>query len=96
MQVIDRGDAVAILAQNFPTIGGVGPRHVFPSGSASKHGYFLELDYAKGCQGANACFLASFSGQRGGKPQFKRKVSLTHGITGYFRPVTCGASCAPR
>ena len=49
----------------------------------------------KGCNGANACFLASFSGERGGKPQFKKTVSLVHGITGYFRPVTCGASCAP-
>jgi hypothetical protein len=69
--------------------------HVFPSGSATSHGYFLELDFAKGCQGANACFFASFSGERGGKFSFKRKVKLTHGIVGRWQPQQCGASCAP-
>jgi hypothetical protein len=73
----------------------VKPSKAFADGSATKKSYFLELDAARNCHGANACFLASFSGQRGGKPQFKRTVALTHGITGYFRPVTCGASCAP-
>ncbi|MEA2409677.1 MAG: hypothetical protein QOC77_238 [Thermoleophilaceae bacterium] len=73
----------------------VKPSRAYPGGSATKKSYFLELDAVKGCNGANACFLASFSGERGGKPSFKKKVSLTHGITGYFRPVTCGASCAP-
>ena len=24
-----------------------------------------------------------------------RKVELTHGLLGYFRPVSCGGSCAP-
>jgi hypothetical protein len=73
----------------------VKPSKTFADGSATKNSYFLELDAVKNCHGANACFLATFSGQRGGKPQFKTKVSLTHGITGYFRPITCGASCAP-
>lgn len=68
---------------------------VFPDGSATKKSYFLELGAAKGCNGATACFIASFSGDRGAKPAFKRTVSLTHGITGYFKPVTCGASCSP-
>jgi hypothetical protein len=73
----------------------VKPSKTFADSSATKKSYFLELDAAKSCHGANACFLASFSGTRGGKPAFKRTVSLTHGITGYFRPVSCGASCAP-
>jgi hypothetical protein len=73
----------------------VKPSKTFADGSATKKSYFLELDAVKNCHGANACFLATFSGQRGGKPQFKKTVSLTHGITGYFRPITCGASCAP-
>jgi hypothetical protein len=73
----------------------VKPSKTFADGSATKKSYFLELDAAKSCSGANACFLASFSGKRGGTPAFKKTVSLTHGITGYFKPVTCGASCSP-
>lgn len=73
----------------------VAPSKTFADGSATKKSYFLELDAAKGCNGANACFLASFSGTRGGTPAFKKTVSLARGITGYFKPVTCGASCSP-
>ena len=73
----------------------VKPSKTFASGSATKKSYSLELDAAKECNGSNACFLAFFSGTRGGKPAFKKTVSLTHGITGYFKPVTCGASCSP-
>ena len=71
------------------------PKKTFADGSSTKKSYFLELDAAKSCHGATACFLASFSGERGGTPAFKKTVSLTHGITGYFRGVSCGASCAP-
>jgi hypothetical protein len=73
----------------------VKPSKTFADGSSTKKSYFLELDAAKSCHGANACFLASFSGTRGGTPAFKRTVSLRGGITGYFKPVTCGASCSP-
>jgi hypothetical protein len=73
----------------------VNPKKTFADASSTHKSYFLELDAAKSCHGANVCFLASFSGERGGTPAFKRTVSLTHGITGYFRPVSCGASCAP-
>jgi hypothetical protein len=73
----------------------VSPSTTFADATSTKKSYFLELDAAKSCHGANACFLASFSGTRGGTPAFKRTVSLTHGITGYFKPVTCGGSCSP-
>jgi hypothetical protein len=73
----------------------VDPKKTFANGSSTKKSYFLELDASKTCNGANVCFLASFSGQRGGKPAFKKTVSLTHGITGYFKAITCGASCSP-
>jgi hypothetical protein len=75
--------------------GGLRPSHTFPAGAATEHGYVLELDAAKGCQGANVCFLASFAGERDGKFSFRRKVELTHGIVGRFHPIQCGASCAP-
>jgi hypothetical protein len=73
----------------------VKPSRTFADASSTKKSYFLELDAAKSCNGANACFLASFAAKRGGTPAFKRTVSLTHGITGYFKPVTCGGSCSP-
>jgi hypothetical protein len=73
----------------------VKPSRTYPAAAATGHGYVLELDAAKGCNGANACFLAQFSGERDGKFSFKRKVKLTHGIVGRFSPVHCGASCAP-
>ena len=48
----------------------------------------------RNCHSATACFVASFRGHRGGKPSNPRKVQLK-GRHGYFRPLRCGASCAP-
>jgi hypothetical protein len=70
-------------------------KRTYASGSASKGRYDLEIAAAKDCGGATACFIATFSGERGATPAFKRTVSLARGITGYFKPVTCGASCSP-
>jgi hypothetical protein len=73
----------------------VKPSRSYPASAATENSYTLELDAARGCNGANVCFLAQFSAQRDGKFSFKRKVKLTHGIVGRFYPVHCGASCAP-
>jgi hypothetical protein len=73
----------------------VRPSRSYPASFANEKGYTLELDAARGCNGANVCFLAQFSGTRGGEFSFKRKVKLTHGLVGRFYPVHCGASCAP-
>lgn len=67
---------------------------VFASGSATKRGYSLGLDAAPRC-GGNACFLSSFSAERGGRPAFKRTVRLANGVTGYYKPLSCGGSCSP-
>lgn len=68
---------------------------VFGSGTATKRSYSLGLDAAEDCGGANACFLASFTGERGGALSFTRKVTLARGITGRYKPLSCGASCSP-
>lgn len=68
---------------------------IFGSGSATKRSYALGLDATEDCGGANACFLASFTGERGGSYAFTRKVKLARGITGRYKPLSCGASCAP-
>jgi hypothetical protein len=84
-----------VLLPSSLTVDGYSPKRVVGSGSATRKGYDLELGVGKNCNGANACFVAAFFGTRGAKPSYKRTVSLTRGITGYFKPLTCGASCAP-
>ena len=56
--------------------------------------YHLSLGAARNCHEATACFVAAFFGRRGAGLDLKRKVSLARGISGRFRPVTCGASCS--
>ena len=70
-------------------------RRTYATAFATRRTYRLDLGAARGCNGATACFIASFAGTRGGKPAVRRTVQLTRGITGYFKPVTCGASCSP-
>ena len=64
-------------------------------GHGRRRGYTLSIAAMAGCGGATACFVADFSAQRGEDPHYTREVSLTGGRTGYFKPLTCGASCSP-
>lgn len=57
--------------------------------------YDLGLGAGRNCGGANACYLANFTGVRGGAPGHRKKVKLTGGRTGYWKGITCGASCSP-
>jgi hypothetical protein len=68
---------------------------LFAGGSGRKRSWELSLAGAPDCGGANACFVASFTAQRGGRPFGTRKVRLRGGRTGRFQPLSCGASCAP-
>jgi hypothetical protein len=92
-EVKEKSGLPVLLPQKMWT--GLRPSHLFPSGGASEGSYSLGIEAARHCGGANACFIVSFNATRGGKFSFKRKVDLTHGITGRFRPVSCGGSCAP-
>jgi hypothetical protein len=65
------------------------------SGKGRKRGYTLSIAAIRGCGGATACFIADFSAQRGEQPHYTRRVKLTGGRTGYFKRLTCGASCSP-
>jgi hypothetical protein len=69
-------------------------RNVFGNGSRSAGGYEFDVSATDDC-GANACFLAQFSGEEGGEPSFRREVDLAKGITGYYKPLSCGGSCSP-
>jgi hypothetical protein len=71
------------------------PGKLFVSGGTSDSGWHLEFDGAPDCGGATACFLASVTAETGGRPGFKRTVKLAGGVTGYYKPLTCGGSCSP-
>jgi hypothetical protein len=58
--------------------------------------YTLTLSATRGCDEANACFLAEFSGRRGAKLGYKTtNARLALGMKGHYEPIHCGASCAP-
>ncbi|MDJ0555438.1 MAG: hypothetical protein QNJ68_13535 [Microcoleaceae cyanobacterium MO_207.B10] len=66
-------------------------------GKGTSVGYEITLAFEPNCT-ANACSIGYISAEKGGKPledEFSRQVSLVQDIKGYFRPFTCGASCAP-
>src|SRR6266508_875854 len=66
---------------------------LFPSGTAHRNSWAMGLDAAADCGGANACFVAAFSGERGGTPFGRKRVRLRGGRRGYFTPLSCGGSC---
>ena len=69
-------------------------RRVYAYGGGNRHSYSLSLAATKPC-GANACFLAMFTAERGGAAPSFTRVRLRDGITGYLKGLTCGASCSP-
>jgi hypothetical protein len=71
------------------------PSRVRGDVTATDGSYNLDLGIGSRCRGANACFLANFTGTRGEKPAFRKKAKLTGGHTGYWKGITCGASCSP-
>jgi hypothetical protein len=69
-------------------------KRLFSAGSGRARSYHFEIGAVRNCHSATACFVASFRGRRGGKPSNPRKVTLRGGRRGYYRPLSCGASCA--
>lgn len=63
--------------------------------AARRDSWSLSLGIGPRCGGANACFVGMFSAQRGGRPAFRRTLKLRGGVTGWYKPITCGASCSP-
>jgi hypothetical protein len=61
---------------------------VYASSSAGRRRWSFALAGAPNCGGAAACFVASFTAQRGGEPAFRTRVRLRGGIPGWFKPLT--------
>ena len=69
-------------------------RGVFGDGIRTPDGYDLDINATREC-GANVCFLAQFAAEENGSLAFARRVDLAKGITGRYKPLTCGGSCSP-
>jgi hypothetical protein len=69
-------------------------RHLHPSGGSSGKRYDLEIGAARGCGGANACFMAAFTAAPG-RTVFGRRVVVTGATRAGYTPLSCGASCSP-
>jgi hypothetical protein len=69
-------------------------QRLYRSTTARRAGYSLGLNAAPRC-GANVCFAASFSAERGQMLGYKPNVTLARGLQGHFQPLSCGGSCAP-
>jgi hypothetical protein len=72
-----------------------GTYRLYSSGSATRGSYLLSLEGAPNCRGANACFVATFEGKRGGRLPGKANVRLAGGDPAIFRLFSCGGSCSP-
>jgi hypothetical protein len=79
-----------------PTLPLIGNYKLYPSlYGVSQKAFQLELAGAPDCYGANACFVAMFRGERGGRLPGRPNVRLANGEPAFFHPVSCGGSCAP-
>jgi hypothetical protein len=76
-------------------IGSTKASKIYPDSFAEDGQYALDLGAAKHCGGATACFVAEFTGAAGGEVGYTKKVKLAGGLTGYYKPLTCGGSCSP-
>src|SRR4051812_7863707 len=71
------------------------PLKAYTTAGGNRTSYALEIDAAPGCHGANACFVATFEGQRGGKLPQKANARLAGGDPASFHGFSCGGSCSP-
>lgn len=63
--------------------------------SSNRRTWTIALGIGPRCGGANACFVGEFNATKGARPAFPRRVRLHGGVTGFYKPSTCGASCSP-
>lgn len=70
-------------------------RPLYTTGGGTSNGYDISLALTPRCGGANACTAGYFGAERGGTlVEELESVKLTSGMTGRYKPLTCGASCS--
>jgi len=67
---------------------------LYSEGRGRGGSYRFDIGAVRRCRRATVCAIASFRAKRGAKPTNDVKVKLKRGLTGYFQPLKCGASCA--
>ena len=78
-----------------PKLALLDPLKSYVTAFGTKNQFGFEIDAAPGCHGANACFVATFAGKRGGKLPGRPNVRLASGDPAIFRLFSCGGSCSP-
>jgi len=93
---IERIAARSPLAIYLPNAFTIHGRHqAFPTASIAQGSWTLDLGYARNCNGANACAMASFSALKRKRLFDPANVTLAKGVPGHFYGLSCGASCSP-
>jgi hypothetical protein len=90
---VKRATTVPVLLPRTLPLGGT--YRLYTSGNASRGSFLLSLEAAPKCRGANACFVATFEGKRGGRLPGKANARLAAGDPAIFHEFGCGASCSP-
>ena len=93
LATVKAATSVPILLPRTLPLGG--RYRLYASGSGHRTSYVLSLEGAPGCRGANACFVATFEGRRGGRLPGRANVRLASGYPAVFRLFSCGGSCSP-
>jgi hypothetical protein len=78
-----------------PSVPLFGTYKLYPASFATGRTFGFLLAAAPRCGGADACFIASFEGRRGGTLPGRPNARLAGGDPAFFHPISCGASCAP-
>jgi hypothetical protein len=82
-----------LLPATLPLAGKASGTLYVTSFTGPKH-WGIQIAGAPNCGGANACFVASFEGQRSGKLPGSANVRVS-GSRGFYKGITCGGSCSP-
>jgi hypothetical protein len=70
-------------------------RKLYSQGRGRANRYSFTIGAVPRCGTSTACYVAGFSGRRGGTPAKGKQVKLAKGLTGSFQRSRCGASCGP-
>jgi hypothetical protein len=90
---VKQATTVPILLPHMLPLGGT--YKLYASGKGTRASYLLSLEAAPNCLGANACFVATFEGKRGGRLPARPNVRLASGDPAVFHLFSCGGSCSP-
>ena len=90
---VKQATTVPVLLPHYLPLGGT--YKLYAAQTTSRRSFELSLAAAPNCMGANACFVATFDGRRGGRLPGRANLHLAGGDPAIYHAFTCGASCSP-